>query len=926
MSSANQNGRGLLPLEGSPFHAHPAHGRDGVTQLQDDIGDSASGKSRSDEYHAEREEGGQVLPEAERRLSSRTNIGHSSWHSHAYASAEASSHDTSDNSRSTIRDRHRQLNTTLEASPGPGPPLIPQSQGLEQLTGSITNTSQTRTRRIVTTSIRGASPHHHQPLAHAGSSHVSYTDLDPLAPRYQSHPLYPGHPQQHNHPLLSGVNQQTLVAARHHPLNTPPHLDLDHYPIDPTLLRGGGGGTTSQSYASEISSTNHQLFDAMRYPAGDLAILSAESYDDGLKHHASASASSSAAAAGKTRKTTAVVDVAAVSQESPHEGPARKRRKTASPDAGGEDAEEKKRSRGRPRLEPKDETAQDRRRTQIRLAQRAYRNRKENAIQTLERRVQELKDTNEEMNNAFLRLHDYAVGCGLLDRMPEVGRQLRETTQKFLSLARKSNEEGYHDDDPRDSDTQPTTTTITTRRGYTRRKSSSVEVIDRTPPSHAQDTTPPSHRQLFGGLVVAQEQVSLSDMDTTPIPNHLAVDSHPTPDYEVITYPTLDNASFPFGFGSDFDFSTPDLTNPNTTTGSTGGGDGAPDFSDITNLNSTLYPSLPVPNSYASQEVTFGRRFQRTALERAWTLVTMPNPPQKRFSRVFGFCLLFEPLESIKARLRRGLDRTSGESLNNWQYPFLHLGGGGTHFDTTTTEQGQRVGNQGTVDVMRSKVSGGAGGSFSMGPFDAKTSAARDMLDVSQYLPPGSAGFGAEFYDCDEIEMYLHQRGVVIPPAADFVTVEIDVGAFADEQGTEQQSGGGNTMFGESSQQSVGGGSLSESSARSTCPTLSPGASSGEDTNMTTAPSDFSQQQQHTDMWRFDAGDFGGMKTGGGGGGVGGMGDQGMAVAMGKKRVTIDVKSLIFEMVERATCLGRSPGLRRQDINGAFWNATKYNS
>ncbi|KAB5518863.1 hypothetical protein GE09DRAFT_1230312 [Coniochaeta sp. 2T2.1] len=648
----------------------------------------------------------------------------------------------------------------------------------------------------------------------------------------------------------------------------------------------------------------------MRYPAGDLAILSAESYNDGLKHHASASVLSSSAAAVRARKTTAVVDVAAVAQESQHDGPARKRRKTASPDAGGEDAEEKKRSRGRPRLEPKDETAQDRRRTQIRLAQRAYRNRKENAIQTLERRVQELKDTNEEMNNAFLRLHDYAVGCGLLDRMPEVGRQLRETTQKFLSLARKSNEEGYHDDDPRDSDTQPTAAT-TTRCGHARRKSSSVEVIDCTPPSHVQDTTTPSHRQLFGGLLVTQEQVSLSDMDaSSSLPSLSHVDSQPTPDYEVITYPTLDNASFPFGFGSDFDFSTDDLTNsnPTNTTATTGGGGDQPDFSDITNLSSTLYPSLPVPNSYASQEVTFGRRFQRTALERAWTLVTMPNPPQKRFSRVFGFCLLFEPLESIKARLRRGLDRTSGESLNNWQYPFLHLGGGGTHFDTTSAA-GQRLGNQGTVDVMRSKASGSEG-SFSMGPFDAKTSAARDMLDVSQYLPQGSAGFGAEFYDCDEIEMYLHQRGVVIPPAADFVTVEIDVGAFDDESGTEQ---------------SVGGGPSSESSARSTCPTLSPGASSGDDTNMTTAPSDFAQTQ-HTDMWQFDAGEFGEMKTGGGG--VAGMGQGGMAVAVapGTKRVTVDVNLLIFEMVERATCLGRSPGLRKQDINGAFRTATKYNS
>jgi hypothetical protein len=83
---------------------------------------------------------------------------------------------------------------------------------------------------------------------------------------------------------------------------------------------------------------------AMRYPSGDLAILSAESYDDGRKRHLSS---------GKTQ-----IAVTEVVVQNSQEGSTRKRRKTASPDAAGEE-EETKRSRGRPRLEPKDETAQD---------------------------------------------------------------------------------------------------------------------------------------------------------------------------------------------------------------------------------------------------------------------------------------------------------------------------------------------------------------------------------------------------------------------------------------------------------------------------------------------------------------------------------------------------------------------------------------
>lgn len=83
----------------------------------------------------------------------------------------------------------------------------------------------------------------------------------------------------------------------------------------------------------------------MLYPTGDLAILSAESYDDGRKHMSS----------GMTKMTLA--GLVTVTQESQNRSQP-KRRRTSSPDFAGEE-EEKKRSRGRPRLEPKDETAQD---------------------------------------------------------------------------------------------------------------------------------------------------------------------------------------------------------------------------------------------------------------------------------------------------------------------------------------------------------------------------------------------------------------------------------------------------------------------------------------------------------------------------------------------------------------------------------------
>ncbi len=169
--------------------------------------------------------------------------------------------------------------------------------------------------------------------------------------------------------------------------------------------------------------------------------------------------------------------------------------------------------------------------------------------------------------------------------------------------------------------------------------------------------------------------------------------------------------------------------------------------------------------------MTFGRRLQRTASERAWTLISMPNPPPKRFARVFGFCLLFESRDSIKRRLGAVVERNRRESLSNWEYPFLQLGGAGTHYDMTNYN-GDLLGNQGTIDIRRPRSNTG----FGTGPFNEKITEASALLDKNMRI--NLPGFSAEFYDCDEIEMYLRERGITMPGGADYVTVEIDMADF----------------------------------------------------------------------------------------------------------------------------------------------------
>lgn len=105
------------------------------------------------------------------------------------------------------------------------------------------------------------------------------------------------------------------------------------------------------------------------------------------------------------------------------------------------DNDDSRRQRGRPRLDTQDQTAADRRRTQIRLAQRAYRHRKETTISGLKQRVHDLQNTIEQMNKTFTSLHDNLIDSGVTTDNTGIARQLQKATQEFTHLVKVSEPE-----------------------------------------------------------------------------------------------------------------------------------------------------------------------------------------------------------------------------------------------------------------------------------------------------------------------------------------------------------------------------------------------------------------------------------------------------------------------------------------------------
>lgn len=78
-----------------------------------------------------------------------------------------------------------------------------------------------------------------------------------------------------------------------------------------------------------------------------------------------------------------------------------------------------------------------RRRRQLRVAQQAYRRRKETTIVNLQSRVQELESGIEELSGSFLSFSNLLFEAGILQNQPRVTGALQKITRQCLSLAKR---------------------------------------------------------------------------------------------------------------------------------------------------------------------------------------------------------------------------------------------------------------------------------------------------------------------------------------------------------------------------------------------------------------------------------------------------------------------------------------------------------
>ncbi|KAJ5702153.1 bZIP transcription factor bZIP-1 [Penicillium malachiteum] len=106
------------------------------------------------------------------------------------------------------------------------------------------------------------------------------------------------------------------------------------------------------------------------------------------------------------------------------------------------------RKRGRPRVLTDDKEVPERRRKQLRVAQQAYRKRKETTITTLQTRVADLGTGIEKLSQSFLSFSTLLIEENLLSSHPNIASALQDITRQCVSLAQQSSNESEQQASP----------------------------------------------------------------------------------------------------------------------------------------------------------------------------------------------------------------------------------------------------------------------------------------------------------------------------------------------------------------------------------------------------------------------------------------------------------------------------------------------
>jgi hypothetical protein len=363
---------------------------------------------------------------------------------------------------------------------------------------------------------------------------------------------------------------------------------------------------------------------------------------------------------------------------------------------------------------------------------------------SLKNEVQSLRGTNQEMSSILISLYGSALGKGLLRREPEFGQQLQLAIERFLVLASASADDmrgGKEGDGTQYDDTE-----------LNRHTNGQKTFLKR----HHQEIAPafepslPSTASVYGGNILSNTGSTDINMEYR-FGHKYKLNWHEEgqyrngqPDVQIRKKPTEDSAGPPSDF---LDLQQYPMEVPQTQ-----------DFSHT--FLSRFH--MPCPNAYnAHHEYSFAQRIQRGAIETSLKIITSTDPSmEQRVQQIFGLSLLSKSKETIIARLQMLIGCSAWDSLYGWSAPLIHRRGADAYYPVHQKDANREVGYQFHA-------------AYSMDPFSPTVAQTQEALGSN--VKHSLHRFNDDFLNPDDVEEYLRGRGLDILPAAEFVTVNLDV-------------------------------------------------------------------------------------------------------------------------------------------------------
>ncbi|KAF2155270.1 hypothetical protein K461DRAFT_110839 [Myriangium duriaei CBS 260.36] len=397
------------------------------------------------------------------------------------------------------------------------------------------------------------------------------------------------------------------------------------------------------------------------------------------------------------------------------------------------DAEIDEKPRGRPRKNSKDESAAERRRTQIRLAQRAYRQRKETTIDELRQRVTELTSTVEIMDRG---LRDFATTASQRGLPSQTLAELEALLQQFAPHVSSVRSPTRTTIKPEQDEVVQNISAVSVdpmRSGYrephdTITKAPHVAVglgysmmLDNNMGLEPQELLHPSSAQRPPGFILEEEHYDEPQQPQTPLHMH-GQQQQRQPHHQ--QHPQ--HTRFPPGHES-----KPALSM----------------------LNTSLYTSTVMArprtvtpiSANCNYEKSFARRLQRICIEAGYQLLIDPSKAPNAFQRVYRLHLSTgRDRNDLLARFALAVKRDINDNLDSDVSPFSYIGGAGLHYPDTAGCRRPETGSEedrAALDVMASSI----------------------------------PGLGGEWLDTNDVQGYLHERGIKVDGSAMYIHASLPV-------------------------------------------------------------------------------------------------------------------------------------------------------